>query len=145
MENNGKLSKTQGGFRNRMNIIYQVGRVENQVRLALGQREVCLVVFIDLKAAYNKINHKILLNILKNMGVKGNMLKFCEMYVKNREFKVTYNGEKSASKRVEMEVPQGGAISPLLFNMYMADMPRVEGVMRTEYANDIAFIGRAKQ
>ena len=43
-----------------------------------------------------------------------------------------------------MGVSQGGAISPLLFNMYMADMPKIEGVMRTEYADDIALIVRKK-
>ena len=43
-----------------------------------------------------------------------------------------------------MRVPQGGAISPLLFNVFTADIPRVEGVMRTEYADDIAFIVREK-
>ena len=66
-EKNDKLSKTQGGFKNRLNTIYQVGRVESQARVALVGKEVCLLVFIDLKSAYDKINHKILINKLKNM------------------------------------------------------------------------------
>ena len=53
MEKNDKLSKTQGGFRNRLNTIYQVGGVESQVRVALVKKEVWLVVFIDLKSAYD--------------------------------------------------------------------------------------------
>ena len=114
-----------------MNIIYQVGRVESPVRVALVKKEACLVVFIDLKSAYDKIDHKISVNKLKNMGIKGNLLKFCKRYLENREFRMMYNGEQSAKKGIEVGVPHGGAISPLFFNVFTADIPRVEGVMRT--------------
>ena len=43
-----------------------------------------------------------------------------------------------------MGVPQEGTISPLLFNVYTAEMPRVDEVVRTEYADDIAFIFKKK-
>ena len=53
-----------------------------------------------------------------------------------------YNGEQSGNKMIEVGVPQGGVISPLLFNVYTADIPNVEGIMRAEYADDVAFIVR---
>ena len=81
-------------------------RVESQVRLAL-KRKVCLIAFIDLKSVYDKINHNILVNKLQNLGVRGNMLKFCETYLRNRTFRVIYNSEKSTSKRMETGVYQG--------------------------------------
>lgn len=92
LERNEKLSKDQGGFRNRLtkcNISGGMSRKASEnVRLALNRRKVGLVVFIDLKSVDNKINHDILASKLQNLVVGWNMLMFCETYLRNREFTV---------------------------------------------------------
>ena len=44
---------------------------------------------------------------LNKLGIIGKMLQFCEMYLKNRKFRVIYNGKESTSKTIEMGVPKG--------------------------------------
>jgi hypothetical protein len=63
----------------------------------------------------------------------------------DRKFKIFYNGDYSAIKAMRVGVPQGAAISPLLFNIFVADIPEMEGITRTEYADDLALMCKADQ
>ena len=58
-ENNRSFSVNQGGFRKRMSTLEQIGRLENQIRLALISREFCVAVFIDLSKAYDCVWHTV--------------------------------------------------------------------------------------
>jgi ribonuclease HI len=144
VEKNLKLSGGQSGFRRRCNTSDQVARLEKVVRETYLEKSVCLVVFIDLKSAYDVVNHRILLNKLLEIGVKGQLLSYCASFLQERKFEVFYNGEKSDVKNANTGVPQGAAISPLLFNIFISDIPNVQGVTRTEYADDLAFIVKDK-
>jgi ribonuclease HI len=144
VEHNKKLSASQGGFRRRCNTTDQVARVERIIRETYLNREVCLVVFVDLKGAYDRVNHNRLLEKLYALGVRGHMLAYCTDFLQGRKFKTLYNGEYSDAKSVGVGVPQGASISPLFFNIFMRDIPDVNGVVRTEYADDIAFVARGE-
>jgi ribonuclease HI len=144
VENNNILSSRQSGFRRRCNTTDQIATVEKLIRETFLEKGVCVVVFIDLKGAYDLVNHRLLLQKLVRVGIKGRFLQYCWQFLANRKFQVIYNGELSEIKQSQMGVPQGAAISPLLFNLFLADIPDMEGVTRTEYADDIAMIAKGK-
>ena len=139
IENNNKLSFTQGGFRKKMSTMDQIARVENVIRTTMLNKQICLIVFIDLSKAYDIVWHTGLLYKLQAAGVKGKLLKWIQNYLKNRKFKTYFEGECSSEHSITSGVPQGSTISPLLFNIMLNDIPRVNGVKSVEYADDLAF------
>lgn len=140
LENNNSFSKSQSGFRSRLNTSDQIARLEKIIRETYLNKGVCTAVFVDLKGAYDKVNHRILLKKLLTRGIKGKLLKYFRDFLKDRTFKVLFNGEVSASETANIGVPQGAPSSPVLFNVHISDIPETNGVIRTEYADDIAFV-----
>jgi retron-type reverse transcriptase len=96
--------------------------VKKIIRETYQEKAVCVTAFIDLKGAYDGVNHWILLRKLKTIGMQGRMLAFCKFFSKNRQFQVLYNGEFSEIKSAAVGVPQGAPISPLLFNIFISDI-----------------------
>ena len=137
LENNNCLSSSQGGFRRRMNTQYQVAIYEHNIRVALKSKKICLAVFIDLSSAYDLVWHTGLLYKLAMCNVEGKMLKWISEYLKNRKYKVFHEGMYSSERNVTSGVPQGAVISPILFNVMLADLPIGDDVNNIIYADDL--------
>ena len=67
----------------------------------------CIRIFIDLRKAFDPVNHQILLQKLDHYGIRGSALSWFESYLDNRRQYVYFNGESSDLKSIFCGVPQG--------------------------------------
>ena len=81
-------------------------------------------MFLDLSKTFDTIDHAILLHKLQHYGVHGVALDWFRNYLQNRKQYVSYDGVDSDSESIEYGVPQGSVLGPLLFLIYMNDLPQ---------------------
>ena len=79
-------------------------------------------VFIDLKKAFDTIDHDILIKKLYHYGVRGIASKWIQSYLYNRLQYVIYNNVKSETRKLVCGVPQGSILGPILFLLYINDI-----------------------
>lgn len=96
-------------------------------------------LFLDLKKAFDTLNHGILLRKLEHYGIRGVANDVIRSYLENRSQLVSYAGEMSSYRQINVGVPQGSNIGPLLFLIYINDISKLHltGVPRL-FADDTA-------
>ena len=100
------------------------------------------VVFIDLKKAFDTIDHQIILQKLKNYGIDENSLTWFHSYLTDRTQKCRVNGQLSDSVPVACGVPQGSSLGPLLFLIYINDLPNCLNHTTARMFADDTFLNR---
>ena len=81
------------------------------------------------------VNHDILITKISESGPEPNLVRWLPAFLKDREQAVIYNGYMSSFKKIHRGVPQGGVLSPTLFNLYVADFPQLHSKITT-FADD---------
>ena len=112
-------------------------KLEHIIKKCLSSREVCIIVYVDLKAAFDTVWSKGLIWKLIKGGVKGNMIRWLYEYFVDWKIKVRVEGQYSNTVKMNAGTPQGAVLSPLLFNLMVSDMPKNEFINKHIYADDI--------
>ena len=95
------------------------------------------VIFLDIRKAFDTVNHEILLQKLSSYGIKCDTHTFFESYLKDRTQCCSVNGHISSLETIQCGVPQGSILGPLLFLIYMNDLPLcLDDVDITMFADD---------
>ena len=94
-------------------------------------------VFLDLTKAFDTVDHSILLEKMDSrFGIRGQSLKLFQSYLSNRYQYTKINNNKSKLNKVICDIPQGSSLGPLLFLLYINDLPLVSSFDTTLFADD---------
>ena len=94
------------------------------------------MILIDLQKAFDTINHEILFQKLKHIGLSLPAIEWVRSYLTNRSTFVEIENQKSTLKDINCGVPQGSILGPLLFLIYINDMPQSVSCDLSLYADD---------
>ena len=124
LDDNSLLSKYQVGFRPKNSSLTALIQMYDEWYANMDKGNLIGVVFLDIRKAFDSINHNILVNKLEpEFGISNNELKWFKSYPTNREQVCAINGDLSSPQKNICGIPQGSILRPLLL-LYINDLQK---------------------
>ena len=137
LESSGYLTNHQNGFRKNRSTTKALASLMDDLLTNMDNGELTMAVFLDFKKAFDTIDHNILQTKIKKAGLGIKTRSFLKNYLNNRKQYTQINGIESKLRDVKTGVPQGSTIGPLLFLIFVNDLPLVSNqVTFTLFADD---------
>jgi hypothetical protein len=141
---NGLLSEDQFGFRSGRSVEDQLLLTYDSVSLWLDDGFGVDVILFDFAKAFDVVNHGIILDKLRNLGVCGTLLSWIECFLRGRIMSVAVSGISSQSRSVKSGVPQGSVLGPFLFLVYVDYLPSAVRCKCKFFADDLKLYLRVR-
>ena len=140
-DKNKLLFVSQYGFRGEHSTELAALELVDRIHIDLDDKKCPVAVFMDLSKAFDTLDHNILLDKLSNYGVKGTELSWFHSYLTGRKQFVDIDGTQSELLDIKTGVPQGSILGPLLFLIYMNDIPNCSSLFDfILYADDTSLL-----
>lgn len=143
--NNNHFTNTQHGFRSGKSTTTALQNILGKIFLHINNNEFIANINTDLSKAFDVVDHNILLSKLEYYGIRGNALELLKSYLSNRQqvVEIQYKDSeneikffKSTINKVNLGVPQGSILGPLLYCILTNDLPNSISGDVTMYADD---------
>ncbi len=123
---NAPFPEKQSAYREHHSTETALLKVQNDILLSMDRQEVTLLVLIDLSAAFDTIDHGILLETMKNdFGVIGTAQRWIASYLSGRKQRILIENNTSDAFNINSGVPQGSCLGPILFILYVAGLFKI--------------------
>ena len=130
----------QYGFRKNHSTEYAALELHDMLIQYLDKGKIPISIFIDLSKAFDTIDHDILLKKMSFYGINDNALKWFTSYLAHRNQYVSLENTTSSSLEITTGVPQGSILGPLLFLIYVNDLPVCTNCKFLMYADDTCLL-----
>ena len=130
------MSCKQNGFRKHHGTSDTIFKFIGNILDNLNNKNHILAIFIDLKKAFDTLDHGILMDKILKLKLSPNLNRWINSYLSNRSQCTYINNIRSYTKPITHGVPQGSILGPLLFNLYINDVTKIVGKNILLYADD---------
>ena len=142
IERNKLYSNKQFGFRQKLSTKDAIEKVLEYIVTNQNNGRHVTATFVDLRKAFDVVNHNILLNKLKNnFNFHDSSLKLIKNYLENRNQTTKFNGQSSDQNSISIGVPQGSVLGPTLFGLYINELDTIFATSEVYlYADDTVIL-----
>lgn len=152
-EKNKLFVDSQKGFRKNKSIDMAIYDFLKLVSNRVDKRKPALALYMDMSKAFDRVDHRILINKLDAYGIRGNISNLIKSYLQDRQQITVINRIckkhettfKSSPRTVMYGVPQGSILGPLLFIIYINDFPKASTYPMTMFADDSTLLFNSDQ
>ncbi|KZR98518.1 putative Pol protein, partial [Daphnia magna] len=123
LETKSKINIDQAGFRRGCSTMDHIIRLESAIKSSFSKKCSTVAVYLDISKAYDSVWTQGLLYKMAELGITGHILTWTKNFLTGRTMSVRIGNQLSTAKEVENGVPQGAALSPILFNIMLSDFP----------------------
>ena len=124
------INPSQYGFQQNMSTCHALIDLVDAITQSLDAKKYAIGVFIDLKKAFDTVDHKLLCKKMEFLGIRGGAFNWLNSFLENRKQFVSIDKCNSTVRNISCGVPQGSILGPKLFILYVNDMCNISNLVK---------------